>query len=113
MKVGILALQGAVREHAEVLDALGVEAIEVRAPAELAPIDALILPGGESTTIGRLLGTSELLGRAHVDRLDAERVEHLTMLAERPLQGQHAHLHDLEASRSLPAPVGELHLEAS
>ena len=61
MKVGILALQGAVREHAEVLDALGVEAIEVRAPAELAPIDALILPGGESTTIGRLLGTSELL----------------------------------------------------
>jgi len=61
MKVGILALQGAVREHAEALDALGAEAVEVRTPAALAPIDALIVPGGESTTIGRLLGTSGLL----------------------------------------------------
>ncbi len=61
MKVGILALQGAVREHAEVLDALGVETVPVRTPAALEPIDALILPGGESTTIGRLLDTSGLL----------------------------------------------------
>ena len=61
MKVGVLALQGAFREQRETLDALGVEAHEVRSPAALAPLDALILPGGESTTIGRLLVTSGLL----------------------------------------------------
>jgi 5'-phosphate synthase pdxT subunit len=58
MKVGVLALQGAFREHREVLDALGVEAIEVRTPAELAALDALILPGGESTTMSKLLDSS-------------------------------------------------------
>ena len=61
MKVGVVALQGAFREHREALDALGVETVEVRGPAALAAIDALILPGGESTTIGRLLTTSDLL----------------------------------------------------
>jgi pyridoxal 5'-phosphate synthase pdxT subunit len=58
MKVGILALQGAFREHREVLDALGVETVEVRTPAELGALDALILPGGESTTMSKLLDTS-------------------------------------------------------
>jgi 5'-phosphate synthase pdxT subunit len=58
MKVGVLALQGAFREHREVLDALGVEAIEVRTPAELGALDALILPGGESTTMSQLLDSS-------------------------------------------------------
>jgi 5'-phosphate synthase pdxT subunit len=62
MKVGVLALQGAFREHREVLDALGVASIEVRTPDDLAGVDALILPGGESTTVGRLLVTSGLLG---------------------------------------------------
>jgi 5'-phosphate synthase pdxT subunit len=58
MKVGVLALQGAFREHREVLDALGVDAIEVRTPAELGALDALILPGGESTTMSKLLDSS-------------------------------------------------------
>jgi 5'-phosphate synthase pdxT subunit len=58
VKVGVLALQGAFREHHEVLDALGVEAIEVRTPAELGALDALILPGGESTTMSKLLDSS-------------------------------------------------------
>ena len=58
MKVGVLALQGAFREHREVLDALGVEAVEVRTPAQLGALDALILPGGESTTMSKLLDTS-------------------------------------------------------
>jgi 5'-phosphate synthase pdxT subunit len=58
MKVGILALQGAFREHREVLDALGVESVEVRVPQELAALDALILPGGESTTMSKLLDSS-------------------------------------------------------
>jgi 5'-phosphate synthase pdxT subunit len=57
-KVGVLALQGAFREHREVLDALGVEAVEVRTPAQLGALDALILPGGESTTMSKLLDTS-------------------------------------------------------
>lgn len=61
MKAGVLALQGAFREHAEVLDALDVDVVAVRRPEELAAVDALFLPGGESTTIGRLLTTSELL----------------------------------------------------
>jgi 5'-phosphate synthase pdxT subunit len=58
VKVGVLALQGAFREHREVLDALGVETVEVRTPAELAALDALILPGGESTTMSKLLDSS-------------------------------------------------------
>ncbi|MCZ7536395.1 MAG: pyridoxal 5'-phosphate synthase glutaminase subunit PdxT [Acidimicrobiia bacterium] len=62
MKAGILALQGAFREHREVLDALGAEVVEVRLPQHLAGIDAIVLPGGESTTIERLLGTSGLRG---------------------------------------------------
>jgi len=58
VKIGVLALQGAFREHREVLDALGVEAVEVRTPAELGALDALILPGGESTTMSKLLDSS-------------------------------------------------------
>jgi len=61
MKVGVVALQGDVREHREVLDALGVDAPAVRSPADLAALDALILPGGESTTISQLLVSSGLL----------------------------------------------------
>ena len=57
-KVGVLALQGAFREHRELLGALGADAVEVRTPAELAALDALILPGGESTTMSKLLDSS-------------------------------------------------------
>jgi 5'-phosphate synthase pdxT subunit len=60
MKVGVLALQGAFREHREVLDALGVDTVEVRVPEQVDALDALILPGGESTTMSRLLDTSGL-----------------------------------------------------
>jgi pyridoxal 5'-phosphate synthase pdxT subunit len=60
VKVGVLALQGAFREHREVLDALGVEAVEVRTPEQLGALDALILPGGESTTMSKLLDTAGL-----------------------------------------------------
>jgi 5'-phosphate synthase pdxT subunit len=59
--VGVLALQGAVREHAETLAALGANPVEVRRPADLAGVDALILPGGESTTMSLLLESSGLL----------------------------------------------------
>ena len=61
LKVGILALQGAVREHVEVFSRLGVEAVAVTDQAALDEVDALVLPGGESTSISRLLETSGLL----------------------------------------------------
>jgi 5'-phosphate synthase pdxT subunit len=60
-RVGILALQGDVREHARALTHAGAAAVEVRRPAELGAVDGLVLPGGESTTIGRLLRIFELL----------------------------------------------------
>ena len=54
MKIGVLALQGDFAEHMKMLRQLGVEALEVRLPAQLTALDGLILPGGESTTIGKL-----------------------------------------------------------
>lgn len=54
MKVGVLALQGDVREHISALIACGVHPTTIRRPSELAAIDALVLPGGESTTIAQL-----------------------------------------------------------
>ncbi len=54
MRVGILALQGDVREHRASLEPLGAYVVEVRRAEELDDIDGLIIPGGESTTIGRL-----------------------------------------------------------
>ncbi|MGH9038013.1 MAG: pyridoxal 5'-phosphate synthase glutaminase subunit PdxT [Acidimicrobiia bacterium] len=62
MKIGVLALQGGFRPHAEALAALGTDVIEVRRPRDLAAVDALVIPGGESTTLSRLLRTSEVLG---------------------------------------------------
>lgn len=54
MKIGVLALQGAFIEHIKILRELGVEAVEVRLPEDLEGLDGLIIPGGESTTIGKL-----------------------------------------------------------
>jgi 5'-phosphate synthase pdxT subunit len=58
--IGVLALQGAFQAHARVLAKLGALTREVRTPADLAGVDALVMPGGESTTMSRLLGTAEL-----------------------------------------------------
>ena len=71
MKIGVLALQGGFAEHQAVLEALGVEVAQVRLPQHLAGLDGLIIPGGESTTIGRLAVDFDLLqplrlfGREH------------------------------------------------
>lgn len=54
MKIGVLALQGAFIEHQKMLEQLGVEVVQVRLPEQLADLDGLIIPGGESTTIGKL-----------------------------------------------------------
>ena len=92
LRIGVLAVQGNFREHAAMLRALGAEAIEVRLPEELEGLDGLVVPGGESTAIGRLMrlyGLEEalrrfarpvfgtcagmiLLDRNHLDLVDVE-----------------------------------------
>tara|TARA_B110000240_G_scaffold159985_1_gene178532 strand:+ start:448 stop:1023 length:576 start_codon:yes stop_codon:yes gene_type:complete len=60
MKVGVLALQGAFARHCEVLTALGAATLEVRTPVDLEAVDAMVMPGGESTTMSMLLDSSGL-----------------------------------------------------
>lgn len=59
--VGVLALQGDFREHREMLERMGASSAEVRLPRDLPGLDGLIIPGGESTTIVRLMRTAGLL----------------------------------------------------
>jgi len=54
MKIGVLAVQGAFLEHRAALDMLGIPSVEIRLPGQLEDLDGLIIPGGESTTIGKL-----------------------------------------------------------
>ena len=61
MKIGVLALQGDVREHARALQAVGATPVLVKHRATLDSADALVIPGGESTTIGKLLARFDLL----------------------------------------------------
>ncbi|HEV8250838.1 MAG TPA: pyridoxal 5'-phosphate synthase glutaminase subunit PdxT [Gaiellaceae bacterium] len=66
MRIGVLAVQGAFREHAAVLRRLGAEVVEVRKPEQLEGLDGLVVPGGESTAIGRLIrlyGLEEAIAR--------------------------------------------------
>jgi pyridoxal 5'-phosphate synthase pdxT subunit len=92
MKIGVLAVQGNFREHAAMLRRLGADVVEVRLPEELDGLDGLVIPGGESTTILRLMrlygledairgfdgavfGTCAgmiLLDRNHLDLVDLE-----------------------------------------
>ncbi len=60
-RIGVLALQGDFREHAEILERLGVEPVEVRTPEDLKDLAGIIVPGGESTVIGNLMVSSGLL----------------------------------------------------
>lgn len=71
VKIGVLALQGDFIEHLEILRRIGVEAVEVRLPNQLRGLAGLIIPGGESTTIGKLATAYDLIqplqkfGREH------------------------------------------------
>ena len=69
LKVGVLALQGDFEAHAKVLRALGAQPVEVRTPEQLEGLDGLVIPGGESTTIGKLIASAGLEPaiRAHHD----------------------------------------------
>jgi 5'-phosphate synthase pdxT subunit len=62
MEIGVLALQGAVSEHIEMLRKIGANAYPVRKVGEIEHIDGLVIPGGESTTMGRLIKSFELEG---------------------------------------------------
>jgi len=59
--IGVLALQGDVREHLRALETSGASAVSVRRPAELDAVDALVIPGGESTTISKLAAAFDLI----------------------------------------------------
>jgi 5'-phosphate synthase pdxT subunit len=61
LKFGVLALQGDFAEHIQMLKQVGVEALEVRLPEQLDPLTGLIIPGGESTTIGKLAVAYQLI----------------------------------------------------
>ncbi|MDE3077804.1 MAG: pyridoxal 5'-phosphate synthase glutaminase subunit PdxT [Chloroflexota bacterium] len=61
MRIGVLALQGAFVEHEAILRRLGAEVVQVRLPAQLAGLDGLIIPGGESTTMGKLMAAYALV----------------------------------------------------
>lgn len=60
MQVGVLALQGAFAAHSECLTSIGVQSVEVRTPEQLSSVDALLMPGGESSTMSQLLESSGL-----------------------------------------------------
>ncbi|HEY8464294.1 MAG TPA: pyridoxal 5'-phosphate synthase glutaminase subunit PdxT [Bacillota bacterium] len=61
MRIGVLALQGAVREHMNALRASGAEPVEIKYRQQLASVKGLIIPGGESTTVGKLLERHQML----------------------------------------------------
>jgi 5'-phosphate synthase pdxT subunit len=95
-RIGILAVQGNVREHAAVLRRLGAEPVEVRKPEQLADLDGLIIPGGESTTIARLV---RLYGLEEAIR-GFERPIFGTCAGMILLDRRHLGLLDLEVSRN-------------
>ena len=76
--VGVLALQGDVREHLHTLESLGVAAAPIKTPDQLGSVDALVIPGGESTTIGKMAVRFGLLEpTAAIDRRRAPHLRHL------------------------------------
>jgi 5'-phosphate synthase pdxT subunit len=72
MKIGILALQGAFIEHIQMFGQIGVEAVEIRLPGQLEHIGGLVIPGGESTTMMKLMHDYDLI--ATVKKLAARRI---------------------------------------
>jgi pyridoxal 5'-phosphate synthase pdxT subunit len=100
VKIGVLALQGNFREHAAMLRALGADVIEVRKPEQLEGLDGLVIPGGESTAITRLMqlyGIDEALRRfegavfgtcAGMILLDREHLGLVDLVAERNAYGR-------------------------
>ena len=92
MNIGVLALQGDVREHLRALEASGASAVPIRRPDELAAVDGLVIPGGESTVMSKLAITFELMEPIR-KRISAGMPVYgscagMIMLAERILDGR-------------------------
>ncbi len=98
MKIGVLAMQGDFAEHAAMLHQIGVEPVEVRKPEHLEGLDGLIMPGGESTTISRLLATSGLLDpvRAFVTTHPTWGTCAGAILLAKRVEGQKPHLQSMD-----------------
>ena len=77
MKIGVLAVQGAFIEHIAILRQLGVEALPIRLPAGFAGLDGLIIPGGESTSIGKLMQDYDLVSQIESRQRRLARIRHL------------------------------------
>jgi len=109
LRIGVLALQGDVREHVVALTTLGVDAVTVRREPELETCDGLVLPGGESTTIGRLARQFGMLGplRAYVaaGRPVLGTCAGMVLLADRVLDGTPAQLDGSETLGGLDVTV--------
>lgn len=109
LRIGVLALQGDVREHLVALASLGVEVTTVRRETELAGCDGLVLPGGESTTIGRLARQFGMLAplRAYVaaGRPVLGTCAGMVLLADRVLDGTPAQLDGSETLGGLDVTV--------
>lgn len=105
-RIGVLALQGAVREHAAAIRDVGAEPVEVRLPRDLVDLDALVLPGGESTTMRKLIDEYGLrdpilsLARAGAPMLGT--CAGMILLADRIAEGDEPvfALLDIEVSRN-------------
>lgn len=91
--IGVLALQGSFSEHVQALRRLGVEAVEVRLPSELEQVDGLVMPGGESTTILKLLDEYDL--RAPLLRRITEGLPILATCAGTVCLARHISSHDM------------------
>lgn len=97
MRIGILALQGAVREHQRMVETCGQEAIAIKRVDELADIDGLILPGGESTAMRRLMdryGFTEALRESALPMFGT--CAGVILLAERVIGQEEGHLGKLD-----------------
>ena len=99
VRIGVLALQGGVREHVEMLEDLGAEVTLLRRAAELASLDGVVIPGGESSTIDRLMRIFSL------DDALRTALHHGT-----PVLGTCAGLITLATEIVDPAPVSYTHL---
>lgn len=102
IKIGVLALQGAVREHVRSIEASGAEAVVVKRSEQLAEVDGLILPGGESTTIRRLIDRYDFMDSLKSFASSGKPIfgtcAGLILLAERIIGYEHSHIGVLDVT---------------